>query len=283
MREVTATVAGLLADAAAELEDAGLADPAAEALRLWAALAGTTPGAVFLARGETPAPDQAAAFDAMVSRRAAGEPFAYVSRTVGFRHLVLRTDARALIPRPETEGLVDVALARVRDGSAADIGTGTGCLALSLATEAQFGRVVAVDRSEEALALAAENRASVRARVALARGDLTDTLAPASLDLLVSNPPYLSTEEYGELDASVRAWEPALALASGADGLDATRRLLDDGRRVVKRGGWIALEIDSRRGAASAALAAGFGWTDVQVETDLFGRDRYLVARRSNS
>lgn len=283
MRELTLSVAGMLAEAAARFAGEGIADAPGEALRLWAALAGRAPGEVFLARREPVEPELAARFDAAVARRAAGEPLAYVSGTAGFRHLVLACDRRALIPRPETEGVVDLALARVRQGVACDVGTGTGCLALALATEGAFSRVLAVDCSAAALALAAANRRTVRAAVGFVRGHLTAPLADASVDLLVSNPPYLTAGEYEALDASVRAWEPALALVSGTDGLDATRALLDDGRRVVRPGGWMVLEIDSRRGAASAALAAGFGWGDIAVGQDLFGRERYLLARRSQA
>ena len=114
---------------------------------------------------------------------------------------------------------------------------------------------------------------------------LGDLLAPIAepLDLLVSNPPYLTEAEYATLDASVRDHEPRLALPSGEDGLDAIRRLLDDGRAVVREGGWIALELDCRRAAATAALAEGFGWREVLVQDDLFGRARYLLARRGSA
>ncbi|HEX5632482.1 MAG TPA: HemK family protein methyltransferase, partial [Gemmatimonadales bacterium] len=199
----------------------------------------------------------------------------------GFRRLDLRSDRRALIPRPETEGLVDLALARVREGVAADVGTGTGCLALSLRQEGGFHEVIGVDVSAEALALAALNAALTGLAVRWVEGDLCGPLADHSVDLLVSNPPYLTRAEYEALDGAVRAWEPALALASGEDGLDATRRLLDDGRRVVRAGGWLALELDCTRAGAAAGLARAAGWQDVRVELDLFGRERYLLARRS--
>jgi release factor glutamine methyltransferase len=103
---------------------------------------------------------------------------------------------------------------------------------------------------------------------------------PEGVDLLVSNPPYLTEQEYAELDASVRDYEPRFALPSGEDGLEATRRLLDEGRQLVRDGGWIALEVDCRRAAATAVLAEGFGWREVSVQDDLFGRARYLLARR---
>jgi release factor glutamine methyltransferase len=227
--------------------------------------------------------DLAAIYAAAVARRAKGQPLAHVTGTAGFRHLTLRSDARALIPRPETEGLVDLLLARVRTGRVADVGTGTGCLALSLATEGAFDTVVATDVSAAALALAAENRRITGARVSLVRGDLCAPLGVASLDALVSNPPYLTADEYATLDPSVRDWEPRLALESGVEGLDSTTRLLDQARAVLRPGGWLALEVDATRSAACAARAATLGWGDVSIHADLFGRERYLLARRSDA
>lgn len=283
MPELAVSRRDVLADAAAVLGRAGFAEPRREALRLWAEI---TPGA-----GEALVlePDQAAdAADRgrlrdLVRRRIAGEPFAYVVGRAGFRRLVLRSDRRALIPRPETEGLVDLLLERVRGGRAADVGTGTGCLALSLATEGDFGQVIATDLSRDAIALARENRREVAAAapVKLVLGDLCAPLADASLDALVSNPPYLTTAEYAALDPAVRHWEPASALESGADGMAATLGLLTEARRVLKPGGWIALEVDCSRAGVAAAQARELGWSEVIVETDLFGRERYLLARRS--
>jgi release factor glutamine methyltransferase len=214
-------------------------------------------------------------------RRAAGEPLAHVTGRAGFRHLDLRSDRRALIPRPETEGLVDLLLARVRHGRVADIGTGTGALALSLAQEGGFARVVAVDISADALDLARENRRLTGLPVDLVRGDLCGSLGTGSLDALVANPPYLSDGEHAALDGSVRDWEPALALASGPDGMAATARLLDESRRVLRQGGWLALEVDCTRAGDTARRAGELGWTEPVIHADLFGRERYLLARRS--
>lgn len=281
VEEAALTVAALLADAGRRFAAAGIPDPRREALRLWSGINHEHPGAAFLGARRPVTRSEADAFEAAAARRAAGEPLAYVVECTGFRTLTLRTDRRALIPRPETEGLVELALGRAPAGRVADIGTGTGCIALSLRAEGAYSSVIAVDRSAAALELAAENARHCELDISVIRGDLTASLADASLDALVSNPPYLTDEEYDQLDPSVRAWEPAPALASGADGMDATRRLLDDGRRVVRGGGWIALEIDVRRAAAAAACAVDLGWTGVSVARDLFGRERYLLAQRS--
>jgi release factor glutamine methyltransferase len=256
----------LLTQAAGLLRGAGLADPRREALRIWRDL--TRP--------------PAAEFLAAVARRAGGEPLAYVTGRAGFRHLTLRADRRALIPRPETEQLVELALSLGRLERIADVGTGSGCIALSLAVEGGCREVIALDRSAEALTLAAENREQIGARaVRLVRGDLTSPLTAASLDLLVSNPPYLTDAEWETLDRSVAEWEPRDALAAGPDGLRETRALLTDGVRVVRPGGWIVLELDSRRARAVATTASALGWQNTRVINDLFGRERFLLARRS--
>jgi release factor glutamine methyltransferase len=270
----------LLAEATAALAAAGVREPRREALRLWSELRSSS--AEVLLDGEAAAdPRLTATLRAAVRRRASGEPLPHISGCVGFRTLVLKSDRRALIPRPETEGLVDLLLARVRTGHVADIGTGTGCLALSLAAEGSFDRITAVDSSSEALALAKENRDALGLRVVLVRGDLCGPLRPGSADAVISNPPYLTEQEYASLDPSVKAWEPAVALASGPQGLDATGRLLDEARAVLRPGGWLALELDCTRASAVAEMAGALGWIDVAVHADIFGRERYLLARRS--
>ncbi|HET8624218.1 MAG TPA: peptide chain release factor N(5)-glutamine methyltransferase [Gemmatimonadales bacterium] len=258
--------AAAIATATATLVAAGIPEPRREALRLWREL------------GDVAAHE----FQRGVARRAAGEPLAYVTGQAGFRHLVLATDARALIPRPETEQLVEIVLRARSTGRAADVGTGTGCIALSLATEGRFDLVVAVDSCRSALSLCAENRRrSGACSVELVHGDLTGSFAAASLDVLVSNPPYLTDGEWSEADPSVSQWEPSAALVSGPDGLWHTRRLLDEGRHAVCPGGLIALELDCRRAPQVARLAADSGWRNIQVIQDLFGRERYLLALRS--
>ena len=272
----------LLAEAAASLQAAGIPAPRREARRLWTDLLDESAEHAVLHADDIPPLERAERFRQAVARRAAGEPLAYVSGWTGFRHLMLRCDARALIPRPETEGLVELVLARVPSGRVADVGTGTGCIALSLAAEGRYDQVVATERSAPALALAAENARHVAARVSLVRGDLCVPLRRGSFDALVANPPYLTEREYAALDPSVRRWEPAAALVSGPDGLEATARLLEQGRAVLRPGGWLALEVDCLRAGEVARRAHALGWSDVAVHGDLFGRERYLLARRSN-
>jgi len=280
--ELAVTIHALVGGGAARLAAAGVPAARREALALWAAVGGGSPGAGVL-DGDRSAGTGAEPFQAAVQRRAAGEPLAHVIGRAGFRHLDLVSDHRALIPRPETEGLVELLLGVAGTGRVADVGTGSGCLALSLATEGGFSEVVATDVSSAALSLARENRDRIGARVLLAQGDLCRPLRSGAFDALVSNPPYLTVDEYAALDPAVRAWEPREALVGGVDGLESISRLLDEGRAVLRTGGWVAMEIDCSRAAECAGRAGALGWTDVGIHADLFGRERYLLARRSDT
>lgn len=281
MTETEVLLGDLVADAGRMLAAARIPEPRREALRLWADLVEASPAEAILGRRAPASAELVGAFLSAVERRAGGEPLAYVSGRAGFRRLTLQVDRRVLIPRPETEGLVDLVLARGPRGTVADVCTGSGCIALSLADEGRYGRVVGVDVSGDALRVAADNARRLALPVAVARSDLTATLATASVDVLVANPPYIAAAEYAVLDTSVRDWEPSRALEGGADGLEATRRLLDDGRRVVIPGGWIALELDAARAEATALMAGAYGWQGIMIHPDLFGRERYLLAQRS--
>lgn len=251
-----------------------------ETVAVWAAVLDTTVGEAWLRQGEPKSPELVERFQAALARLERGVPFAYAAGRTGFRSLDLLIDARALIPRPETEGLVDLVLKHVRGGVAADIGTGSGCIALALATEGAFDRVIAVERSPAAASLARENVARIAPRtpVDVMEGDLLGPLAGRRYRAIVSNPPYLTDAEYHALDPSVRDYEPREALVSGPDGLDATRALLAGAAALLEPDGVLALEIDERRGDAVRALAQSHGWTRIEVHDDIFGRPRYVVA-----
>jgi release factor glutamine methyltransferase len=273
----------LITAGARVLAAADLPESRREALRLWSDLRGTVTALALLGSAEPTDAQRASQFLAAVDRRAGGEPLAYVTGSTGFRRLTLQCDSRALIPRPETEGLVDLALARVHRGVAADIGTGTGALALALSDEGDFDEVIGIDLSADALALARSNGAAVGRPVTWLEGDLTAPIGGRQVDLLVSNPPYLTQAEYDSLDRSVRDYEPGLALVSGDDGQQLTRRLLHEARTVVRPGGWIALEVDCRRADDTGRLASDAGWEEVTVLDDLFGRARYVLARQGSA
>jgi len=276
------TLAGALARATHRLAEAGLATPRRDAIRILADLLDLAPASIVIDGDRVVEPERRRWLDRAIERRAAGEPLAYVTGLAGFRRLVLRVDRRALIPRPETEGLVDRILARCPNGSVADVGTGTGCIALALRDEGGYRQVTGVDRSPEALALAAQNGRRTGLPVRWVRGDLTTGFGDAVFDAVVANPPYVSSQEYLALDPSVRDYEPRQALESGPAGLDASARLAVDAWRAVRPGGLLALEIAEQRPRETAELVARAGWSEVVIEEDLFGRPRYLLATKRN-
>lgn len=276
------SLAHALEQAAAQLERAGVQNGRREATSLWAAIAAVAPGEAWIRRDSPVSETVSGPFWAAVERRSSGVPFAYAVGRAAFRTLELNVDPRALIPRPETEGLVELVLQWVKNGTGgavADIGTGCGCIALSLAIEGTFERVVAVERSPGAAALARENVARIQPAVPVEvrEGDLLGPLGEQRFRAIVANPPYLTTQEYEDLDPSVRGFEPSEALVSGADGLDATRALLEGARPGLEPGGLLALEIDERRADAVRALARAAGWARTTIREDLFGRPRYAL------
>ena len=266
-------------------------DAANEARWLCEEASGTT-GAEWMAELDTAASaGSVARLDAMVERRLAGEPLQYVIGSWGFRHLELMVDRRVLIPRPETEHVVEVALslaaAMPRPIVVADLGTGSGAIALSLAYELPLSgvEVWATDQSGDALDVARANLAGLgrsAANVRVAQGDWFGAL-PAELegrlDLVVSNPPYVAAGE--PLDDAVRHFEPPEALFAGPDGLDAIRILVAGAARWLRPGGALVVEIGAGQGRATADLARAAGLTEVEVVGDLAGRDRVLTAARS--
>lgn len=226
---------------------------------------------------------EASTYIGVVDEVASGAPLAAVVGWTGFRHLTLDVNEHTLIPRPETEGLVELALMRASTGIAADIGTGTGAIALSLAKEGQFRLVIGTDISRKALSVARRNGRRTGLKVSWRPGDLLEPLGTNKLDLLVSNPPYLTALEYDELSWRVREYEPATALIGGHDGMENYRRLLAGAQQHLNPGGWIALEVDSRRARETAELATAHNWSEVRIYDDLFGRARYLLARREET
>ena len=218
-------------------------------------------------------------------KRASGAPFAYAVGRAAFRHLTLDVDERVLIPRQETEVLVECILARAQHGVVIDVGTGSGAIALALATEGRYSRVIATDVSQEALACAHTNVArlsqALRAPVELRHGSLLAPVRGERASVLASNPPYISYDEAATLPASVRDWEPPLALFAARNGMASIERIIRDGASILESDGLLALEIDARRASLAAEIAMSDGrYRDVSVERDLAGRERILLARR---
>jgi release factor glutamine methyltransferase len=280
-----------LREGARFLNKAGVFDSKREATELWASLAGTQPGDVWLTLDDEALEPLSMRFRELLRRRTDGEPLAYVIGDTGFRKLNLTVDPRALIPRPETEGLVEHVLEwcqhrfsseRANWGAAVDVGTGSGCIALSLAVEGNFERIIATDVSKSALELAAENLENVAPEVLveLRHGSLLETVDDIAANVLVSNPPYVTTAEYAMLDRSVKDFEPQNALVSGDDGLIHTREILKHATELLVSGGLIAIEVDCTRAEATRNIALQLGWSDVRIEADLFDRPRYLLATK---
>lgn len=223
-----------------------------------------------------------------MARLVKGEPIQYVLGEWDFRTLTLGCDKRALIPRPETEELVTRVLKFLRsfdDGAVprvVDVGTGTGCIILSLAQEfAGAASFLGLDISPEAIALAKENavRCGLADRVKFAVTDgLDDFDEPASLDVIVSNPPYIPTAVCETLDPRIRDFEPRNALDGGREGLDFYERLVGDALNLLKPGGGVFFEIGDEQGPALQKLFFEAGFNDIRIEKDYAGHDRYAYA-----
>ncbi len=226
------------------------------------------------------------AFKPLLRRRAGREPLQYIIGRTGFRELELKTDPRVLIPRPETEVLVQEVLDWASAGAESvwDMGTGAGAVALSLAAEGTWTRVVATDVSPEALSVAADNaeRYDLGGHVEFREGSLFEPLEEGErFDVIVSNPPYIAEGEKGELQPEVRDWEPPEALFAGEDGLDVIRELVAGAPKHLLSGGLLALEcgLGQAEGIAADVQATGaFG--AVWIRADLTGRPRFVTAER---
>ena len=226
------------------------------------------------------------AMRAGLRRLGGGEPVQYVIGEWDFRCLTLKTDARALIPRPETEQLVQLALDEREvwehpDPRLCDVGTGTGCIAISFAVERPACRVTAVDVDGDALALARENaeRCGVGGRIDFRLGRNCAGAAAASLDAVVSNPPYIASRVVDGLPPLIRDHEPRLALDGGPDGLDIVREVVNDAAIALRPGGWCFLEIGDEQGEAVRGILEDAGFTSVAILADFAGLTRFAKGR----
>lgn len=228
-------------------------------------------------------PASGQAFADLLQRRLAGEPVAYLLGRRGFWTLDLAVSPDTLIPRPETERLVELALERLPEATplrVADLGTGSGAIALALASERPQARVVATDMSPAALAVAAANaRRHGLDNVAFRQGSWHAPLAGERFDLIASNPPYIASDDPHLARGDLR-FEPASALASGHDGLDDIRLIIAGAATHLLPGGWLLLEHGWDQGAAIRALLADAGFVEVATEVDLEQRDRVSLGRR---
>ncbi len=221
-----------------------------------------------------------------VKRVAAGEPVQHVIGETGFRDETIQVDNRALIPRPETEILVETVLKCdplwKRDKPfIVEVGTGSGCIAISIARERTHAQIVAFDISNDALELARTNvtESGLDSRITLAQADVSDALDPECVDAVVSNPPYIASDEIEQLDVQVKDHEPRVALDGGAGGIEIIENVIYDAAMVLKPGGYIFLEIGAEQGEAVSSLLQDAGFEGIAVDQDLANRDRVVSGR----
>jgi release factor glutamine methyltransferase len=266
-------------DVARDLDEAGVPSPRVDAEHLVAHVLDLSRSELYSSELELAEP-QASRLRALVERRRLREPLAYVLGEWGFRRLLLAVDRRALIPRPETEVVVERCLERLRGMSeprVLDVGTGSGAIALAIADEHPSARVVAVDWAEDPLALARANveRTGANGRVELVHGHLLAGVE-GPFDLVVSNPPYVLPDEFESLQPEIRLYEPRDALVGEGIGDEIARAARD----VLRPGGWLVLESADGRSEALASALRGLGYEDVATTPDLAGRPRVVEARR---
>ncbi len=273
--------------AAARLERAGVPAPRREAEILLGHLIGKDRGGVVARRPDPLDEEQAARFEALLARREGREPLQYLTGEQEFMGLRFLVDARVLVPRPETEGVVEavLGLGLPSGASVADLGTGSGCIPISLAVARRDLRLFALDVSPEALDVARANaeRHGVADRIELVRSELAEP--PASwagrMDAVVSNPPYVSEEEWACLSPEVRDHEPRIALVPGPTGLEAYGRAAVSAAALLRPGGYLALELGFGREEGARRAVALVGFRGLEAIPDLRGIPRVLLARRA--
>ena len=258
----------------------GVPSPRIDAEHLVAHALGITRLDLYLQYDRTLTDEETAACRELVRRRGTREPLAYILGEWGFRRLMLNVDPRALIPRPETEVVVERCLALL-DGvdtpAVLDVGTGTGAIALAIADERPDAAVTAIDVSEDAIALARENadRTGLAERVSFARHDVAEGLPDGPYDLVVSNPPYVDPDDLATLQPEVRDWEPERALV----GRDVTAQVAQGARDVLRANGALVLEVADGTAPQVGELLAELGFSDVVATPDFAGRDRVVEGR----
>jgi release factor glutamine methyltransferase len=280
------TVAGAVDRGRARLAAVGIEAAGLEACVLFEHAAGIGRAALLAGGREPVAPEAAQRYERLLAQRARRMPLAYVTGEREFWSLRLRVDRRVLVPRPETETLVEAALERLGPGArVADVGTGSGAIVIALARELGAGAFFGTDRSAAAIEVARANAADngLAGRIEFFTGDLLAPLRglPGLLDALVSNPPYIPTGEIDGLQAEVRDFEPRAALDGGPDGLALIGRIIAGAPRLLRGGGWLLLEVGAGQADAVRGLLRGGGFEDISTRRDLAGIERVVAARRA--
>lgn len=281
------TVAAALARGAEALTAVGIESARADAEWLLADALDVPRGRLAAAPQRALDGEAAARYARAIERRTAREPLQHIIGTQAFRDLALRVGPEAMVPRPETETLVEWALALLPDVASptvVDVGTGTGCIACAIAAERPGARVIALELSPSAAELARANVAvlGLEARVTVVESDLFTALGALRVDLIVANPPYLPSALIEALAPEVSRFDPRLALDGGADGLDVIRRLVADARGRLTAAGALVLETaGGDQGTATVALLRAAGFADVRTRADLTGVERFVAAEQA--
>lgn len=276
------TIGALVKWATDDFRARGIESPRLDAELIVAHALGVTRTQIIVDQARPLGDDELEKLRALVKRRRSHEPMAYLRGEREFYGLVFRVDARVLVPRPDTETLVDVALARTSHVSLSmrqlDLCTGSGCVAIVMARKRPTASVRAIDLSEGALAVARDNALRLGAyNVAFARGDLFEGISPGDrYDLITANPPYIASAEIEDLMADVRDFEPRVALDGGADGLDLVRRIVEEAPKHLVPGGVLALEIGAGQADAACALFEARGFRDVRKDRDMARIERVV-------
>ncbi len=277
---LSGSIAHTLRAARETLEDAAVPEVQLTAEILLAHILGVERSFLFGHPEELAEEAAAERFQGILKRRCEGEPTQYLTGVQEFYGLSFKVAPGALIPRPETELLVEETLARASDGDRiVDIGTGSGCIAISIKVNKPSARVTACDISREALEVARENVRALKAEVALVLADLATSFRPSAFDLVVCNPPYVPLADLPGLQRELR-FEPAQALFGGEDGFDAYRRLARGAARIVRPRGWLLLELGYNGRSQVEEILGRVDWDDPVVRADLAGIDRVLAVRR---
>lgn len=277
-----ATLRQLLAEAASTLEQAGVAAPRLTAEVLLAHSLGRERSYLYAHPEAEPEAAAIERFTAWIARRAAGVPLQYLTGEQEFYGRLFQVTPAVLIPRPETELVVEAALERLPRNAPlriADVGTGSGCLAITLALERPQAVVTATDTSAAALEIARANATRLGACVDFRACDLLEAV-PGPVDLIVSNPPYIAAAEWDSLQREVREHEPRAALIAGEAGTEVYARLIPQAAARLRPGGWLVLELGYESAGAVRALLDDTRWNAIETRRDLQGWERVLLARR---
>lgn len=275
------TLRELLEAGTSELDEAGIESPQVDAFYLLEYVCGINRTSYLLNKDKQITKEAEQAYFEVIERRAAHEPYQYITGVADFLGFTINVNENVLIPRLDSEILIEEALKVIPENAKVlDMCTGSGCLAIAIKCMSDV-MVTASDISESALELARKNAAENAAEIEFSQGDLFEKLDGRIFDVIISNPPYVTEGEYRELTPEVKDHEPKLALTAGEDGLDIYRKMIPEAAKHLKVGGWLLMEMGCFQAKANEALLADSGYKDIKVVKDLAGLDRVIMGRKA--